>query len=99
VNALQAKELEARFRVTNEQIETWAAGCEQGIYPGKGVGKIIIGRPFLFGEELKPVTFKETKQKIAAIDRKAASLGQSRSDYLRNLVDKDLSYQEAQEGR
>jgi hypothetical protein len=99
VNGLNAKEMEARFQVTNEQIETWAAECELGIYPGKSSGKIINGRSFLSGEELKPVTFKETKQKIAAIDRKAASLGQSRSDYLRHLVDKDLSYQEAQESR
>jgi hypothetical protein len=59
---MNAKELEARFHVTSEQIETWAAECERGIYPDKASGKTIYGRPFTPD------------------------------------VDKDLSYQEAQEG-
>ena len=88
---MDIKQLEKRFKVTDKQIEQWADACERGEYPGVSSGKVIIGRPLMFGEQLKSVTFKETKQKIAAIDKKAATLGQSRSDYLRYLVDKDLT--------
>ncbi len=84
-------EMEKRFNVTGAQIEQWADAAERGEYPGIPSGEILIGRPLMFGEPLKPVTFKETPNVIAAIDKKAASLGQSRSDYLRSLVAKDLT--------
>jgi predicted DNA binding CopG/RHH family protein len=45
----------------------------------------------MFGEELQSVTFKVPARKVEAIDRKAARLDVSRSDYLRSLVDKDLA--------
>lgn len=77
--------------VTDEQLEEWADACERGEYPGKPTGEILVGRPLMFGEEMKPVTFKETATKIAAINARAAELDLSRSDYLRMLVDRDLA--------
>jgi len=88
---MDANELEEMFDVSAQQISEWSEACERGEYPGAPKGQIIIGRPLLFGEELKPVTFKEPKAKIVAIDIRAASQGMSRSDYLRALVDKDLA--------
>ncbi len=86
-----AKELEDMFGVTAEQIEEWSAACERGEYPGEPVGEIIVGRPLLFGEEMKVVTYKDTASKIAEMDDRAASLDLSRSDYLRGLVRRDLA--------
>jgi hypothetical protein len=77
--------------LTDEMLDRLAAACERGEYPGVPTGEITVGRPLLFGEELKPVTFKEPERMIAAIDRKAASLNMTRSDYLRHLIDKDLA--------
>jgi hypothetical protein len=77
--------------LTDKMIEALGEACERGEYPGVPTGEIIIGRPRLFGEQLKPVTFKETEGKIAAIDKRAASLALSRSDYLRYLVNEDLA--------
>ena len=77
--------------VTEEQLDEWAEACERGEYPGKPTGEIMVGRPLMFGEEMKPVTFKETASKIAAINARAAELDMSRSDYLRFLVDRDLA--------
>lgn len=76
--------------ISDEQIEEWAEACERGEYPGKPTGEIIVGRPLKFGEEMKPVTFKETESKVVAINARAADLDMSRSDYLRWLVDQDL---------
>lgn len=88
---MDREEINKKFGVTDEQIEEWAEACERGEYPGKPTGEILVGRPLMFGEEMKPVTFKETTSKIAQINARAADLDMSRSDYLRFLVDKDLA--------
>lgn len=85
------RQLEEKYGVTARQIAEWSKAAERGEYPGSPKGEIVVGRPFLFGEELRPVTFKEPRAKIAAIDARAKSQGISRSDYLRGLVDKDLA--------
>lgn len=77
--------------LTDAAVDRMAEACERGEYPGTPTREATVGRPLLFGEELRPVTFKETAQKIAAIDCRAASLDMSRSDYLRHLVDADLA--------
>ncbi len=76
--------------VTEEQMEEMAAAFERGEWP-EGRTVILRGRPRKFEEGLRPVTFKETEWKVKAIDRRAGQLGMSRSDYLRHLVDKDLT--------
>jgi len=85
------KDLEKLFGITAEQIKEWSDAIDLGEFPGTPKGKILVGRPRLFGDELKPVTFKEPLTKITAIDARAASLEMSRSDYLRYLVDNDLA--------
>jgi len=85
------KQIEQHFGVTGEQLDRWGDACECGEYPGYPDGDILLGRPLMFGEPLKPITFKEKPKTIAAIDKRAASLGQSRSDYLRMLIKRDLA--------
>ena len=77
--------------LTDEVLDKMAEACERGEYPGTPTGEIIVGRPLMFGEEMKPVTFKETASKIVKINARAAELDLSRSDYLRQLVDRDLA--------
>jgi len=88
---MDTKKLEDKYGVSAKQISDWSEAAERGEYPGVPKGDIIVGRPLLFGEELKPVTFKERQARIAAIDARAKSMNMSRSDYLRNLVDRDLA--------
>ena len=85
-----SKELEALFGVSAEQIVEWDDMAVRGELPGDPSGEIIVGRPLKFGEELKSVTYKDTVQRIKAMDKRAASMGLSRSDYLRYLVRRDL---------
>lgn len=87
---LTAEEAEREFGVTSEQIDRWEKDLSSGIIPGKPCGEIIVGRPLMFGEEMKQVGFKEPLRKIEAIDKRAKQLGMKRSDYLRYLVDEDL---------
>ena len=76
--------------VTEEKMEELADMFERGEWP-EGETRILPGRPRMFDDEMKPLTFKEPVRKIAAIDRRAKQLGMSRSNYLRHLVDKDLA--------
>lgn len=88
--AISEAELLERFGLTDKDVEELAAPWEAGEIPGEPVGEVIVGRPLLFGVELKSVGFKETEEKIEAMDKRADSLGMRRSDYLRWLVDQDL---------
>ena len=76
--------------VTEEQMEAVAEAFERGEWP-EGETRIVRGRPRMFDEKLRSVSFKETGRKISALDRKASAAGMSRSDYLRKLVDQDLA--------
>jgi hypothetical protein len=78
------------IELTDEIMEQIAEAFERGEWPGTH-SRIVKGRPMLFGEQLQSVTFKVPKQKVEEIDRKAATLNISRSDYLRSLLDKDLA--------
>lgn len=77
--------------LTDEMIDRMAEACERGEYPGKPTGEILVGRPLMFGEEMRPVTFKVPIAKAEQIGARAAELHLSRSDYLRMLVDQDLA--------
>jgi hypothetical protein len=84
------EEVRKFFGYTDEKLEKMERDASEGIFEGEP-GKIVFGRPLKFGDELRPVTFKETKQKISEMDTRAASKGMSRSDYLRDLVRRDLA--------
>ena len=78
------------IEISDEMMEQIADAFERGELPG-AKSRVVVGRPLMFGEELQTVTFKVPVRKVEAIDRRAAILDVSRSDYLRRLVDKDLA--------
>ena len=89
--AMSAKEVQEKFGITVEELDTWEKDAARGILHGEPRGEVIVGRPLMFGEEMKQVGFKEPLRKIEAMDRRARQLGMKRSDYLRHLVDEDLA--------
>lgn len=88
---MKRDELNKKLGLTEEQIDEMATPFEAGTWNREDYGKPGVGRPKLFEETMRPVTFKETPAVIAAIDKRASSLGFSRSDYLRGLVANDLA--------
>lgn len=87
---MTSKEIEAEYGIPAEQLERWANDAEKGVFHGEPRGKVVRGRPLLFGEETRQVGFKEPLHVIELIDLRAGQLGMKRSDYLRHLVDQDL---------
>ena len=51
-----------KYGLTSAQLDSMEEDAANGILPGKPSGSVIVGRPLMFGEELKPVTFKEPRQ-------------------------------------
>lgn len=91
MKVMSSKEIEEKYGIAAEEIESWEKDICEGIFHGDQRGEIVVGRPLKFGEEMKQVGFKEPLNKIAAIDARAEQLGMKRSDYLRHLVDEDLA--------
>lgn len=75
--------------ITDDTLDELAKEYESGSWDGK-LGKVVIGRPSLADEEVKPVTFRLPISKIAAVDEQAKSKGENRSDYLRGIIDDAL---------
>lgn len=88
-----AEELEALFGVSAKQIEEWDEMASRGELPGEATGEVVRGpgRPQMFGEELVTVTFKMPRSQLAAVDEKAERLNETRSEYLRKAMERDLA--------
>ncbi len=78
--------------VDEAYFEKLSDAASSGDYPGEP-GEWIIkpqGRPRLCDEELVSVTFKIPKSQRDALDKKAKSFNESRSEYLRRITSRDL---------
>ena len=88
--AMTAEEIEKKYGIGASKLEEIEALAVGGELPGKP-GSVSVGRPLKFGTALKMVGYREVPETVEAIDRRAESLGMTRSDYLRNLVRQDLA--------
>lgn len=86
------KELMEKYGISETEIaemETSADAYDRDEWPEGSVH--AMGRPFLYGERMKSVTYRDTAEEVSRMDDRAASLDMSRSDYLRYLVRQDLA--------
>ena len=75
--------------LTDQDIEEIAERLEREELPGKW-GRILVGRPRISSEQLKLIGVKVPVSKVRAFDEKAARNGQTRSQRLRQLIERDL---------
>lgn len=91
IKVVTNEELIKDYGFTQEDVDSMmeAADCyDRGEWPP---GRVVwIGRPPFFEERMKSVTFRETELTIMLMDAKASAMNMSRSEYLRDLVRKDL---------
>lgn len=76
--------------LTDRDIEEIAERLERGELPGKW-GRILVGRPRISSEQLKLIGVKVPESTVRAFDEKAARNGQTRSQRLRQLIERDLN--------
>ena len=83
--------LKAKYGVSDAEIaelEASADAYDRGEWPEGSIR--VMGRPTLYGERMMSISYRETASEVARMDARAASLGMSRSNYLRHLVAEDL---------
>ena len=84
-------ELKTKYGISDLEIaelETSADSYDLGDWP---IGSVtVMGRPTLYGERMISVTYRDTANEVERMDARAASLGMTRSNYLRHLVAEDL---------
>ena len=89
--AMGVGQIESKYGITAEKLDEIDENACLGELPGEA-GRVVAGRPLKFGKKLKLVAYKELPETVEAIDSRAAALGLTRSDYLRNLVRQDLAH-------
>jgi hypothetical protein len=80
----------AGAEVTDEMFERLAGEWENDTWSGR-LTDISVGRPRIMGEELVNVTFRIPKSRLTTIEAIAKRKGETRSEYLRDAVDKALA--------
>lgn len=78
---------------TDEDFDLLAEAAERGDYPGEPGAWVVRpqGRPAMCEEELVTIACKVPRSKRDAIDRRAKSLGETRSDFMRGALEKALA--------
>lgn len=76
--------------LTDEDIERECAEYEAGTWEG-GLKNYRVGRPRYSDEDLGTVVFKAPLSKIAAMERKAVEQGVSKSEFMRNAMDRAIA--------
>lgn len=79
--------------LTDDDIELLCDQAERGEYPGTP-GEWVVrpqGRPRSYGEELVTVTLKVPASMRAAIDVRAKSVGETRSQFVRSAIERAIA--------
>lgn len=82
-------QMNAAFGVTDEQLDSLAADYEAGDWKGR-LGPVVQGRPRLYEEEMRTISFRIPASRLQAIDAHAERNGKSRSEFLRQAIDDAL---------
>ena len=76
--------------LTDEKLDEMAKKYEEGTWSGK-MGKLVVGRPSLADEDVKSVSFRLPVSKIAMMDARAAAKGETRSEFIREIIEAALT--------
>ena len=78
--------------VSEDWMDAVSEQAENGDLPGVVVAtQTHVGRPRLYGDdELVSLSLRIPKSRMAAIERAARSSGESRSEFIRNAIDRAL---------
>lgn len=68
---------------SDEQLDAWAEEYENDTWDASGLGKVVMGRPSIAAEEVRPVTVRLPISQITALDKKAQKSGETRSSAIR----------------
>ena len=74
----------------DKKLDEMAKKYEEGTWSGK-MGKLVVGRPSLADEDVKSVSFRLPVSKIAMMDACATAKGETRSEFIREIIEAALT--------
>jgi hypothetical protein len=77
--------------ITDAMFDEVANAYESGIWPTRKEHETVMGRPRISNEELVTITFRVPKSRVDAIEGLARKLGETRSEFLRDAIDKAIA--------
>lgn len=80
------EEMNAALGMTEEELDARAEEYENDTWDASHLGKVIMGRPSIADEEVRPITVRLPISQIAAIDKLAALNETTRSAEVRAAV-------------
>ena len=86
---MDVKAVEERFGFEPGEAQSRSEAYASGEWPS-GVN-VPVGRHTIYGTRMVSVTYRDTPEEVSAMDERASSLGLGRSEYLRQLVRRDLA--------
>ena len=74
--------------LTDEMLDKRAEKYEDGTWSGHG--EVAMGRPRLYDEDMGTVSFRLPCSRIRAVEAAAKRQGESKSDFFRRAIDREL---------
>ena len=74
--------------LTDEMLDKRAEEYEDGTWSGHG--EVAMGRPRLYDEDMGTVSFRLPCSRIRAVEAAAKRQGESKSDFFRRSIDREL---------
>ena len=83
---MNREQMNAILGMTEEEMDRRAQEYEDDTWDSSHLGKVIMGRPSIANEEVRPVTIRLPLSQIVAIDNLAKANGTTRSAEIRSAV-------------
>ena len=74
--------------LSDEMLDKRAEEYEDGTWSGHG--EVAMGRPRLYDEDMGTVSFRLPCSRIRAVEAAAKRQGESKSDFFRRAIDREL---------
>lgn len=87
---MEREEINRMLGLSEAEMDALAQEFETDAWDASGFKKAPVGRPPLGDSETKTLTFKIPVSTLHEVENRASGLGVSRSEYLRDLINKDL---------
>ncbi len=87
---MDRKKMNELLGATEDQLDVWAEEYEKDTWNSSKLGKVVMGRPSIANEEVRPVTVRLPISQIVALDERAKISGKTRSSAIRSALDEWL---------
>lgn len=83
---MEKEEIITSLGVSEEELDRRAQEYEDDTWDSSHLGKVVMGRPSIADEEVRPITVRLPVSQIAAVDALAKAKSTTRSAVIRSAI-------------